>query len=301
MKSWMTPFQVGLVMLAGIAAFVFMIGTVSTDLLGGGRGYTLTARIDDATGLVVDGRVMIAGIPVGTVENVTLDGDEAVLTLRVRDDVELFAGVETPGQGGEPYFLNGATLAKKSASLLGDYYLELTPGIAGERLADGDEIVNIIEPVSTDTLMEQMSGIATHLDAISVDVRRVTANLAEVLGDEEGLQRLERIAQELENTTVAVSGIAQENRAQIAAIIDNLDSLSGDARLAMTDVRGVVGDVRGIVRAAGDDVDAVMADVRALSQELRVLVAQNSGDVAGSLQTARATLERLEAAVESLN
>ena len=301
MKAWMTPFQVGLVMLAGIAAFVFMIGTVSTDLLGGSQGYTLTARIDDATGLVVDGRVMIAGIPVGTVENVTLDGDVAVLTLRVRDDVELYEGVETPGQGGEPYFLNGATLAKKSASLLGDYYLELTPGIAGERLVEGDEIVNIIEPVSTDTLMEQMSGIATHLDAISVDVRRVTANLAEVLGDEEGLQRLERIAQELENTTVAVSGIAQENRAQIAAIIDNLDSLSGDARLAMTDVRGVVGDVRGIVRAAGDDVDAVMADVRALSQELRVLVAQNSGDVAGSLQTARATLERLEAAVESLN
>jgi phospholipid/cholesterol/gamma-HCH transport system substrate-binding protein len=192
MKAWMTPFQVGLVMLAGIAAFVFMIGTVSTDLLGGSRGYTLTARIDDATGLVVDGRVMIAGIPVGSVENVTLDGDEAVLTLRVRDDVELFEGVETPGQGGEPYFLNGATLAKKSASLLGDYYLELTPGIAGERLVEGDEIVNIIEPVSTDTLMEQMSGIATHLDAISVDVRRVTANLAEVLGDEEGLQRLER-------------------------------------------------------------------------------------------------------------
>jgi phospholipid/cholesterol/gamma-HCH transport system substrate-binding protein len=293
MKSWLSPFLVGLLMLAAGAAFIFMIGTVSEDLMDGQDGYTLNARIADATGLTLNGRVMIAGIPVGTVDAVALEGSQALVTILVREDVVLYQGVEEVLPDGTRQWRNGATMVKKTASLLGDYYLELTPGLEGPRLVDGDAVPNIIQPVSTDSLMAQVSTIATHLEVVAQDVRSVTANLAEVLGDEEGLQRLDTIARELEATTVAISGIAQENRAQIAAIVDNVEAVTGDAR-------GVVQEVRSLVVNVGDDADRVMADVQALSSELRTLVARSSGDVAGSLETARATLDRLEAAAESL-
>jgi phospholipid/cholesterol/gamma-HCH transport system substrate-binding protein len=192
--------------------------------MGGQQTYRVMANIHDATGLVVDGRVMIAGIPVGTVDEVALAGNQARVTMLIRRDIVLYEGRPALEGSGEVW-VNGATLMKKQASLLGDYYLELTPGLEGEVLVDGDEIHNVISPIGPDTLFAQMSEIATNLEAVSLDVRRVTANLAEVYGDDEGRRQLEAIMADLESTMASVEAIASENRAQIAAIVDNAEAI----------------------------------------------------------------------------
>lgn len=292
MKGWFTPFKVGLLMLGSVAAFIYMFGVISSDVMGGQQTYRVMANIHDATGLVVDGRVMIAGIPVGTVDDVALAGSQARVTMLIRRDITLYEGRRSAEGSGE-LWVNGATLMKKQASLLGDYYLELTPGLEGAVLVDGDEIHNVIAPIGPDTLFAQMSEIATNLEVISLDVRRVTANLAEVYGDEDGRRQLEAIMADLESTMSSVEAIASENRAQIAAIVDNAEAISGD-------VRGVVRDVGSVVDGVGRDTEALMADLRGLTGELRAVVAENSGNVSAGLDSARSSLVRLESAVTSM-
>src|ERR1700685_81148 len=95
----------------------------------GGSGYTGHAYIKDATGLGTRSPVTIAGIRVGTIESIKLENGEARVNIKVKDDVPLF---------------DNATLGKKSASLLGESVIVLTPGTEDHvRLKDGDEIPTI--------------------------------------------------------------------------------------------------------------------------------------------------------------
>jgi phospholipid/cholesterol/gamma-HCH transport system substrate-binding protein len=188
---------------------------------------------------------------------------------------------------------NGATLAKKQASLLGDYYLELTPGLEGPRLVDGAEIHNVIRTVGTDTIFEQMDSIAGHLEAIAVDVRSVTRNLSEVFGDEEGLRQLERIVDEVEAAVTTVSAITQENRGGIARIVQNAEDITVEVRGASQEARVMVHELRG-------DIDRIARQVEGMTGELRTLVQVSGQDVQQGLASARATVGRLEVAAESL-
>ena len=98
---------------------------------------------------------------------------------------------------------------------------------------------------------------------------------------------------DLESTMASVEAIASENRAQIAAIVDNAEAISGD-------VRGVVRDVGSVVDGVGRDTEALMADLRGLTGELRAVVAENSGNVSAGVDSARSSLVRLESAVTSM-
>src|SRR5580693_7513012 len=117
--------KVGLfVLLTGAAAYG--IYRFVSPQVSGGEGYTVHAYIKDATGLATRSRVTIAGIAVGTLDSITLENGEARLNVKVKDDVVLF---------------DNATLGKKSASLLGESVVVLTPGTTDHvRLHDGDEI-----------------------------------------------------------------------------------------------------------------------------------------------------------------
>src|SRR5579859_1191365 len=80
--------------------------------LAGGSGYRVWAHFRDATGLVDKSRVQIAGLIIGEIASRELDGQYAKVTLRLQPDAKLFSN---------------ATVFKKTASLLGEFYLEIDP------------------------------------------------------------------------------------------------------------------------------------------------------------------------------
>src|SRR6478736_2266285 len=91
MNSLLTPFRVGLVVLAGIAAMFVLLSLVGRSKYGEGDTYKVFAIFKDATGLGSKSRVQIAGIEVGEVDNIELLPDaNAKLTLRIRKDVALY-------------------------------------------------------------------------------------------------------------------------------------------------------------------------------------------------------------------
>ncbi|MGE0328245.1 MAG: MlaD family protein, partial [Polyangiaceae bacterium] len=54
------------------------------------NGYTVYVLLDDATGIAKHSQVKIAGIPVGNIDDVRLEGDKARIDIKMQPDVPLF-------------------------------------------------------------------------------------------------------------------------------------------------------------------------------------------------------------------
>jgi len=142
LKTFVTPFRVGLLVLAAVGfllAFLLFVrrGTMGADTI------TVYAMFRDASGLGTRSRVQVAGIPVGEIRDISLVGTRARLTLRLRKDI----GLRTD-----------ATLIKRTESFLGDYLLDLQVGSPNAPLMpDGGEITHVIDKSTRQSLsLEQL-------------------------------------------------------------------------------------------------------------------------------------------------
>ena len=82
----------GLVLLAGLL-FTWMAIQVGA-LKALGNSITVTARFDDAAGLVPDAAVKVAGVKIGAVRSLAVDFDEAVVTLVLDADAGIRSDVK---------------------------------------------------------------------------------------------------------------------------------------------------------------------------------------------------------------
>ena len=69
--------------------------------------------LDSALGLYPDNPVTIAGVPIGVVEQVTVEGKQARVKIAIRPDMPLYSN---------------AKAAVRARSLLGEKYIDLDPG-----------------------------------------------------------------------------------------------------------------------------------------------------------------------------
>ena len=132
MATWTKAAKVGVFAIGSTVAGYGVYSMLGGAKVGAPKGYMVHGYIKDATGLANHSRVNIAGIPVGQIERISLENGKARVDVRMHGDVKLF---------------ESASLGKKSASILGESAIVLTPGFEGERvLVDGDEVRSIVEP-----------------------------------------------------------------------------------------------------------------------------------------------------------
>jgi phospholipid/cholesterol/gamma-HCH transport system substrate-binding protein len=235
----------------GIYRFVSPTGS-------GGSGYTVHAYIHDATGLATRSRVTIAGIPVGTLDSIKLERGEARLDVKVRSDVSLF---------------DNATLGKKSASLLGESIVVLTPGTSDHRkLREGDEIRVIVDETTPAQLLDEVKEIAD-------SVRAVAQQLAASIGTDQGGQNIRLILQNVAEASDALNQTIRENREVIRDALRNVES---------------------ITRTANPEITKILDNVRVITQDVRELMAAAGQSPQGQKGEIRDTVERLDRASKSL-
>src|SRR4051794_36544066 len=145
------PVIIGAISLAVIALLILgAFRAQDLPLIGGGDTYT--AAFSESGGLKPDDPVRIAGVRVGKVEKIELDGDHVKVTFRVKTDSEF--GTET-----------GASI--RVNTLLGAMYLALQPAGSGQ-LEAGDEIP--VERTSSPyDVVEAFSGLADTAEEIDTD------------------------------------------------------------------------------------------------------------------------------------
>lgn len=125
----MRPFRERNPVIIGLVSIIVLVGLLAAafraddlPLIGGGDTYT--AAFSEAGGLKVNDEVRLAGVRVGTVQDIRLEDGEVKVAFRVEQPATL--GAET-----------GAAIKVKT--LLGDMFLALEPRGDGE-LAEDTEI-----------------------------------------------------------------------------------------------------------------------------------------------------------------
>ena len=181
--------------------------------------YTVHARFDDVTGITWKSRVQIAGIPIGEVAKVTLEGgDKARLELRIDKDVVLHAD---------------ACLTKRYPSaLLPDALLEASSGSPSKpRLRDLPEAQREI------TCTREAASAAQLLDSlakVAADIQVVTGDLARTVGGPEGSMR--DIIQNLAHVSRTIDEVVGQNAGKLSSTLSNAEAFSLTIReIAETD------------------------------------------------------------------
>lgn len=261
---------VGCLLLAALAATA-----VLALQLGRGPGLRdsldVSVPADDAAGLQAGAVVAVAGVEVGKVQALELDGGRARVHLALDPDAALRTG----------------TRARiRPQSLLGTKYVELAPGPPDAALlADGDVLAPMPPQVEIDELVEVVGPLVGALDPDVV--RRVATALSDALReDPERVARmlvdLERVLANAADTSEQLPELARETRGALAAARATLSSVDQRAREARDT----------IARA-----DRVLARLEAAAEPLPETVAEARAAVAD----ARATLAKIDAAATDLD
>ncbi len=131
MRARTIEISVGAFVLAGLLSVIYLAIQVSGVTAASEKEhYQVLARFDDVAGLRVRGKVSMAGVTIGRIQNIGVDMEwgTAVVTL------DIF---------GQPGNLTTDTSAKiLTEGILGARYISLMPGADEEFIQNGDEITD---------------------------------------------------------------------------------------------------------------------------------------------------------------
>ncbi|MEV6323294.1 MCE family protein [Nocardia sp. NPDC051787] len=246
-----------------------------------GAGTKYTAEFTEAAGLKGGNEVRIAGVKVGSVSDVRLDGDRVVVDFRTRD---AWIGNET-------------TASIQIKTLLGQKYLALDP--RGSKPADPDTRIPLSRTVSPYDVVDAFTDAARNIDQI--DTAQLATSMRvlseafettppEIRGSIDGVARLsETLAkrdQELKKLFAATRQTTQilaDRNAEFERLL-----ASGGQLLAELNIRQ-----RSIAQ--------LLDGAKSVSAELTALVHDNEEQIGPALTNLRASIDLLNANQQNIS
>ncbi|MFD5227074.1 MCE family protein [Streptomyces qaidamensis] len=211
---------VGLTVLALLAVAAFNADRLPVI----GNGETYSAAFAEAGGLKPGDEVRIAGVKVGKVEAVDLDGDHVKVTFKIK---------------GEPGFGTGTGASIRVKTILGAKYLALHPRGRGQlqpgseiplkRTVPAYDVVQAFSDLTTTTEKVDTDRLAKALDTISTTFED---SPAEVRSSIKGLSRISRTVasrdkalKELLDHANGVTGVLADRSGDFTALVEDGDKL----------------------------------------------------------------------------
>jgi phospholipid/cholesterol/gamma-HCH transport system substrate-binding protein len=204
--------SVGLLVAVSIAVFILALTFFRKGGFTESDSYVVYAYFSDATGLAWKSKAQIAGIQVGEVSAIDLEGTRARLEIRVKNDVDI---------------RTDACLTKTYPSaLLPDALLQVFPGSPDRKSLRSQpekerEITCVRESASVQQLLDSMA-------KITVDVQKLTGDLASTVGGEKGSIR--EIIENMATLTRRLETTVEANTGNINAILRNAEAFTADLR-----------------------------------------------------------------------
>jgi phospholipid/cholesterol/gamma-HCH transport system substrate-binding protein len=141
MKKISQEFMVGLFLVAGFLAFVYIsLQLGDLPFLSLRNHYQVTARFNDVSGLKEGAAVELAGVPIGRVQSIVLSNDRAQLIMQIQDGLEI---------------TSDAIASIRTRGIIGDKYVRITPGGSDDLLSPGGEIFETESAVDLEELVSR--------------------------------------------------------------------------------------------------------------------------------------------------
>lgn len=257
------PVVVGAVSLA-VIMLMLLAAFRAQDLPLIGGGDTYYAAFSEAGGLKVDDPVRIAGVRVGKVESIELDGDTVKVGMRIKTDADF--GDETRAD-------------IKVATLLGSMYVSIDPAGSGQ-LEKGAEIP-VDRTSSPYDVVEAFSGLAETSAKIDTDqLAKSLTTLADLTRNTP-----QAFQSALKGVSALSSNIAAKND-QINDLLKNLQKVSGVLDARDQDIVALMKDADVLFRALiarREAVHRLLVSTSSISTELTALVKGTKADIKPAL------------------
>jgi len=142
MKKMTLEMIVGLFLLAGFVSFAYISIKMGDIKMFMEESYPVTARFTSISGLKEGATIELAGVKVGKVTRIELDGGEyeAVVHLDISKEVQL---------------TDDSIASIRTAGIIGDRFIKLTPGGSDIYLEPGDEIEETEASISLEELVSK--------------------------------------------------------------------------------------------------------------------------------------------------
>ena len=140
MKKMDLEVVVGLFLIAGIVCLGYLSIKLGKMEVLGNKGYEVQAIFSNSGGLKSGSDILIAGVSVGRVRNVSLDNYQARVILNLSDGIRI---------------QEDAIASIKTKGLIGDKYVEITPGGSEKVIQPGGRIRETQSPVDLEELISK--------------------------------------------------------------------------------------------------------------------------------------------------
>ena len=258
MKRSRLDLLVGLFVLSALA--LLMWSTMRVGALPGffvKEGRMFLARFDNVGGLDLETDVLVAGVPVGKVAKIELEGHDARVTLRI-EDPELRIPIDS-------------VVAIRSRGMLGERVLEILPGDSEQRLVPGGAFTRTQAAADMDLLIERATQVAG-------DIQEVSATFRNVLGGPDGEEALQEVLSNIRAVSWELRRVVETNEAGIERIVKNLDAFSSD--------------VAGLTQDNREGINQLVQDLRTASRKLNRALG-SLANLSGKVERGEGTVGKL--------
>jgi phospholipid/cholesterol/gamma-HCH transport system substrate-binding protein len=233
-----------------------------------------TAMFDDASGLHAGDNVRVAGVRVGRVDGVSLDGNTAKVRFTVAKTQPL---------------LRTTTVVIRYQNLIGQRYLALLPGATSSEVLPPGSLIPQTNTEDALDLTVVINGFQPLFDVISpADINRLSTSVVSVLQGEGGsLVNLLRTASDL-------SAHLADRDEVIGRVISNFAAVLTDVGQRDHQVDDLIAQLHQLVRAAAGDRDQIGGSIEALAG-LTTATASLLRDIRPQLKADLTRLERVSA------
>ncbi len=231
--------KVGIFIVAAVAVFAALSFTIGELNLTRRGTYPISMVFSTVEGLNKGSQLVLAGVQVGSVSEITLNADySALVRTQVYEDVRIPIDSQ-------------ASVATRG--VLGDKIIIIQPGNSGNMIEPGGNLARTSVPPSLDDLLVQLGELAGNLTELSF-------SLNATLGDEETLRA---ILTNLRNLTEESSSLVAENREDISGIVSGLRRITdilADASGSFTSTTEEFGEIVRTINAGEGTIGRLVRD-----------------------------------------
>ncbi|MGE5856899.1 MAG: MlaD family protein [Solirubrobacterales bacterium] len=293
-----------------VAAVLALIGAVVVVLLlvlGGGSSYTVTAEFQNASQLVSGNNVDVAGVPVGSVKQISLsDNGQALVKMEISDSAY------TPLPQG-----THATVRSQSLSGIANRYVDLALPTHpdGRSISSGgtitqadttsevdlDEVFNTLDKPTVSHLQQVIRGFARAYDGVGAKANRGFYYLNPFLSTSRRVfGELNSDQANLEGLVVDAASLTStldQRSPEISSLVANLNGMLGTIGRQQSSLASAVGQLPDFMRqfdttavnlrAALDDVQPLVDATRPVARKLQPFTKRLRGFARDAVPTVR--------------
>lgn len=140
-KSYLIEFLVGLFTIGGVLCFAYLAVNIAQMRILNTGFHSIFAEFSNVSGLKEGAPVEIAGVQVGEVLKIDLKGTSAIITMNIRDGVEIrdddIASIRTKG-------------------IIGDRYVKILPGSSDSAVKPGGTVGDTESAVDLEEILGKL-------------------------------------------------------------------------------------------------------------------------------------------------